>query len=124
MGLRVYLVQWDEEAAISRLARLASMGWTVFSESKDGEAAYQGIRTTAPDLVIFDLAAKPAHSLQVAEALRKCRSLQTLPFLFVDGDARSLHNTQQRILNAEFATSEDLIKAIEKYSKKPVSCSA
>jgi DNA-binding response OmpR family regulator len=124
MSLKIYLVQWDKEATISRSARLASQGWAVLSESRDGEEAYQKIRTVKPDLLVFDLADKPSHSLQVAEALRKCKSLDRLPIIFVDGDARSLHSARERILNAEFTTSEDLIKSIKRQSSKPQPCLA
>jgi CheY-like chemotaxis protein len=124
MSLRVYLVQWDEQAAVVRSARLVGEGWTVFTESKDGNDAYQQIRTLKPDLVIFDLAAKPSHSLQVAEALRKSRSLDSLPFVFVDGDARTLHTAGERIANARFTTSDDLVKEVKDLSGMLLACPA
>ena len=122
MRLKVYLVQWDDEATIARSARLAGEGWQIFTGNKDDEDAYQRIRTIKPDLVVFDLAVKPSHSLQVAEALRKCRSLEVLPFVFVDGDARSLHNARLRIVNAEFTTSKNLVKELKKQSTRLLSC--
>ena len=124
MRLKVYLVQWNDEATVASAARLAAQGWEVFAGSKDGEDAYQKIRTIKPDLVVFDLDTKPSHSLQVAEALRKCKSLEALPFIFTGGDARSLHNAKQRIANAEFTVSRDLVREIKKQSSKVLSFSA
>lgn len=124
MSLRIYLVQPDNETTTSRLARLHSKGFTVFTESKDGQDAYQHIRTLTPDLVVFDLATNPSHSLQVAEALRKCSSLQHLPFLFVDGDTRSIYGAQQRINNAHFTSSDNLITDINSLSAKLMYCLA
>lgn len=124
MRAKVYLVQWNDEATVARAAHLAAQGWEVLAGHKDGEDAYQRIRTIKPDLVVFDLEAKPSHSLQVAEALRKCRSLDTLPFIFVGGDARSLHSARQRITNAEFTISKDLVTEIKKQNSKLLSCSA
>jgi CheY-like chemotaxis protein len=124
MSLKVYLVQWDEQAAVVRSARLVGEGWTVFTESKDGNDAYQQIRRLEPDLVVFDLAVKPSHSLQVAEALRKSRSLDTVPFVFIDGDARALHAAEQRISNAQFTTSDNLVEEIRGMSDRLLSCLA
>lgn len=124
MRLRVYLVLFDDERATARSARLIGEGWTVFTECKDGEDAYQQIRKNKPDLVVFDLATSPLLSLQVSEALRKCISLNSLPFLFVDGDARFRHAAQQRVVNAQFTTSEDLVKDIKLVAGNLVPCPA
>src|SRR5262249_35490942 len=122
MSLRVYLVQWDEQAALVRSARLAKQGWTIFTESKDGNDAYEQIRRLRPDVVIFDLATKPSHSVQVADALRKSRSLDSIPFIFVDGDARTLHAASERIANARFTTSEKLVPAVKDLSQLILAC--
>jgi DNA-binding NarL/FixJ family response regulator len=124
MDLRVYLVQWDAQAALVRSARLAAEGWKVSAESKDGEEAYQQIRHDRPDVVVFDLSTKPSHSLQVAEALRKCHSLAAVPFVFVDGDSRALHTASQRIGNALFTNSDDLVRKVHDLSDTLFACLA
>jgi CheY-like chemotaxis protein len=124
MNLKVFLVQWDEKDALVRSARLAAEGWKVSAQSRDGEEAYQQIRKHLPDVVVFDLSLNPLHSLKVAEALRKCGSLAAIPFVFVDGDSRAIHNANQRIDNSVFTSADDLVKKVEEASKNLLACSA
>jgi CheY-like chemotaxis protein len=112
----IFLVQWDKAGAAERTAVLRREGWTVTSEIEDGGRAYKKIREDPPAAVVIDLAKKPSHGRQVAQALRDVKACRGIPIVFVDASEDAESAT--KVDNAVFATSATLAKTIARISRR------
>jgi len=116
---KLFLFQWDDDAAAERAAELTTAGWQVKTETEEGERGFKNCKAFAPDIVVFDLAKKPSHSREVARALRQSKPFRETPFLFVDGTDEDIAKAEQKAPGAQFTTSKGLIKSLTKLAPKP-----
>lgn len=112
MSGRAFLVEWDEHAARTRAAALRASGWDVEWEAEDGWRAYSLIRRQVPDVVVIDLARKPAHGRELGRSLHSTSSLRDLPVVFVDGDDRHRELARKAVDGAHFTSSERLSETL------------
>jgi len=113
---KIFLVQWDADAAASRACDLRADGWYVDVEAEDGGQAFRLIRVEQPDVVVIDLVHKPAHGREVARALREVTSLVDLPIVFVDGDEKTVEKVHAKVAGAVFTSSTRLKSALAQYA--------
>jgi DNA-binding response OmpR family regulator len=104
----IFLFQWDAEAAARRAGLLRAAGWNVEVESEDGARGVRRVLDVKPDLIVFDLAARPSHSRESALAVRRYRAGRYIPMIFVDGREDAVARLKSRIEGAIF-TSPDLL---------------
>jgi CheY-like chemotaxis protein len=112
----IFLVQWDKAGAAERTRALRREGWTVTAETEDGGRAYKKIREDPPDVVVIDLAKKPSHGRQVAQALRDVKASRGIPIVFVDASDEAQRATS--VDDAVFTTSATLAQIIARVSRR------
>jgi DNA-binding response OmpR family regulator len=62
MERRLFLFEWQAEAAEKRAAALGAAGWAVELECEDGARGVRRVLDQQPAMVVLDLARRPAHS--------------------------------------------------------------
>jgi DNA-binding response OmpR family regulator len=98
MAQRVFLVQWDEQAAARQADELRSAGYDVDVASADVGAAYDRIKAEPPAAVIVDLGSKPSHGRQVLGALADTRATAQIPVLILsEGEAADAQPVAERL---------------------------
>jgi DNA-binding response OmpR family regulator len=115
---KLFLFEWNKDAAAKRVKALAASGWQVESECEEGSRGCRNCKAFAPDVVVLDLAVKPSHSREVGRALRQAKSTRQLPVVFVDGTDEDIAKARVKVPDAMFATSKDLKKRLGRLSRK------
>ncbi|MBX7223932.1 MAG: hypothetical protein K1Y36_28715 [Blastocatellia bacterium] len=105
---KVFLFQWDKSGALRRAQDLYAIGWYVEIECEDGARGGKKVLAQPPDAVVLDLARKPAHSRETAQALRGFKAGRYVPIIFVDGSKDDIQKAKTKIPNAVFVKSEQL----------------
>ena len=82
----VFVVAWDEDAAIDLAARLSDAGWVVALEHRDGRQAWKRIKEGRPDVVVVDMARRPSHSRELLRTMGQRKYTQSIPVVKVGGD--------------------------------------
>ena len=85
MARRLFLFEWNEDAAQARAELLRADGWEVETESADGARGVKGVVAWGPDVVVLDLFLKASHSRESAAALQSRSITRDIPVVFVDG---------------------------------------
>jgi len=111
---RLFLFQWDPDAAEKRAAALRAAGWTVEVESSDGARGGRAVLNHPPDLILLDLAKKPSHSRATAEGIRGFKAGRQIPMLFIDGSPADIEKTRINVMRALFTPSELLLHRLSK----------
>jgi hypothetical protein len=109
MQRTLFLFQWNAAQAEERAARIRAAGWAVEVESEDGARGIRRILDSPPTVVAFDLDRGPAHSLQVATAIRKYRDIRHLPLLFIGGSMLNVKRAQEALRGAAFVVPDMLL---------------
>lgn len=109
MERRLFLFEWNAEAAERRAAALREAGWSVEIESEDGARGVRRVLDQQPAMVVLDLARRPSHSRECAAALRKFRTTRRVRLVFVDGTPAEQAKTAGQIRDAVFIGSEMLV---------------
>lgn len=115
---RLFYVHWNSSEIRKYAKDLRKEGWNVETEAHDGGRAFQRIRANLPDAVVINLDRLPAHGREIGFTLQAIKITDTVPVVFVDGEPKDREKTLDRVPNAVFATSEDLDKTLDKYSKE------
>ncbi len=119
MQKKAFLFEWNGVAASKRVAELRAEGWEVESESESGARGGKAVVGNPPDVIIFDLAQRPSHSYETAEALRWRKAFKHVPMVFVDGKREAVAKTVQKVPDAVFTTSSGLVEALGTFEKTP-----
>lgn len=109
---KLFLVEWDADAANDRAAALRRDGWQVDVESENGGRAYRHIRTSVPDAVVIDLRRRPSHGREVGSALRELRATRTVPIVCIEDGEDEREQTRARIDGVRFSSPDALSHAI------------
>jgi CheY-like chemotaxis protein len=75
--------------------------------------AFRIIRADPPDVVVIDLARRPSHGREVAQALYKTAATRHIPLVFVDGNADAVDGVQRRVPTGIFTTWDRLLPVLE-----------
>src|SRR3954470_6755100 len=86
MAGSVFVVAWDEDAAIDIAARLSEAGWVVALEHADGGRAWKRIKEGRPDVVVVDMTRRPSHSKELLRAMGQRKYTQSIPVVKIGGD--------------------------------------
>jgi CheY-like chemotaxis protein len=86
MAGSVFVVAWDEDAAIDLAARLSEAGWMVALEHSDGGRAWKRIKDGRPDVVVVDMTRRPSHGRELLRAMGQRKYTQTIPVVRVGGE--------------------------------------
>ncbi len=109
---KLFLVDWDADAAASHADALRRDGWQVHVESENGGRAYRHIRTSVPDAVVIDLRRKPSHGREVGSALRELRATRMVPIVCIEDDEDAREQTRARIAGVSFSSDDALSYAL------------
>jgi hypothetical protein len=109
MERRLFLFEWQAEAAEKRAAALRAAGWAVEMECEDGARGVRRVLDQQPAMVVLDLARRPSHSRECAAALRNYRATRRIRLVFVDGTPAEQARTAEKIRDAIFISSEMLV---------------
>jgi DNA-binding NtrC family response regulator len=86
MAGSVFVVAWDEDAALDLAERLSEAGWMVALEHTDGGRAWKRIKEGRPDVVVVDMTRRPSHSRELLRAMGQRKYTQTIPVVRIGGD--------------------------------------
>jgi CheY-like chemotaxis protein len=113
----VVLVHWNEQEAKERARALKALGYKakiLFDPEKHSLAE---IREHPPELFLIDLSRLPSQGREIAGHFRRAKATRNVPILFVGGDAERVKTARKLILDAEFATWEEIRAAIKRAIK-------
>ncbi len=113
----VFLVHWKSSETRKYAKDLKKEGWVVEAESHNVMRAFERIRRNQPDAVVIYLNRSPNLGREVGFTLKAIKMTHHLPVVFVTGHNKVKERTRERVPKAIFATSEELPKKLEKYSK-------
>lgn len=113
---KLFLFQWDKAGATARAGKLSADGWLVEMEFEEGSRGCKNLRAFGPDLVIFDIAQKAAHSRECGRALRNVKALRETPFIFVDGTDEDIAKVKAKVPAALFTTSAELTSVLARHA--------
>jgi DNA-binding response OmpR family regulator len=105
---KLFLVDWDADAAASHADALRRDGWQVHVESENGGRAYRHIRTSVPDAVVIDLRRRPSHGREVGSALRELRATRSVPIVCIEDGEDAREQTRARIAGVSFSSHDAL----------------
>src|SRR3954467_12341961 len=86
MAGSVFVVAWDEDAAIDIAARLSDAGGVVALEHADGGRAWKRIKEGRPDVVVVDMSRRPSHSRELLRSMANRKHTSAIPIGQVGGD--------------------------------------
>ena len=109
---KLFLFEWNKEAAQARSKELSALGWTIEMEFEEGSRGCRNCKAFNPDVIVLDLAVKPSHSREVGRALRQFKPMRALPFVFVDGTAEDLAKAKEKVPDGIFVVSAKLGKLL------------
>ena len=115
---KLFLFEWNKEAAARRANDLSASGWQVETEFEEGSRGCRNCRAFGPDVVVLDLAVKPSHSREVGRAFRQSKATRDLPLVFVDGTGDDIAKAREKMVGAIFTNSKDLKRVLGKLPKK------
>ena len=82
---RLFLFEWNEDAAAARAELLGADGWEVERESADVAHGVERAAAWEPDVVVLDLFFKASRSQEAAAALASRSATRDIPVVVVDG---------------------------------------
>jgi CheY-like chemotaxis protein len=94
---RLFLFEWNEDAAEARAELLRIDGWEVQTESQDDDRGVRRVAEWAPDVVVLDLFLKASRSRGTATALQSRSVTRDIPIVFVDGSPDVAERTIARV---------------------------
>lgn len=109
----IFLFQWDKVSAQARVKELKAEGWKVEAEFEDGARGGKKVLAKPPDIVVMDLAKRPSHSRETANALRAYKAGRNLKIVFVDGSEEDIQKAKLKVANPVFTTSAKLRHVLE-----------
>lgn len=115
---RLFLFEWNKQAAEARARELREAGWDVSVESEDGARGGKAVLANPPDVLVLDLARRPSHSRETAHALRSYKAGRNIPIVFVDADDENLKKTRPKVPDALFTTSGRLKTLLKRFEPK------
>jgi CheY-like chemotaxis protein len=113
----LFLFQWHAESAQQRAAELREDGWEVSFESEDGARGGKAVFANPPDVIVCDLARRPSHSRETAEAIQWRKATRDIPIVFVDGTEEAIAKTQAKVKDGIYTTSAELKSVLERFVK-------
>ena len=113
----LFLFQWHAESAQQRVEELREGGWEVRVESEDGASGGKAVIESPPDVLVFDLARRPSHSRETAEAIQWRKATRDVPIVFVDGTEEAIAKTKAKVKDAIYTTSAALRSVLERFAK-------
>ena len=105
---RIFLVHWNAAEAEQLAAPLRAVGWSVETETEDGQRAWKQITADPPVAVVIFLTRLPSHGRETGRALRGAKATPNLPLLFVDGDEEAVAKTREKVPGARFVSVSEL----------------
>jgi CheY-like chemotaxis protein len=114
MSRKLFLFEWNEDAAKARAELLKIDGWEVESESQDSARGVKRVSEWAPDVVVLDLFLKASYSREAAIALQSRSVTRDIPLVFVDGSADVAEKTIARVKSGVVTSSFELASVLDK----------
>lgn len=112
---KLFLVAWDAALVYRRVGALQDAGWVVAVETQDHAQAYRAIRSEQPDVVVVDLASRPADGQMLVRHLRLGKATRDLPVIFLDGDEDARLHTRDLLPGAIFCAENALPGLLEQF---------
>lgn len=116
MAKRLFLVAMNEIEAEQLRGELESAGWIVDVEADDHGRAYEFVKREPPDVLVILLDHQPPAARKVARSIRMEDGFQSLPILFVGGDADERELARAEIDGAQYVAKGDLMTALTRLS--------
>jgi len=108
-GYKIYIID-DDPATYEILNEyLESAGFRV-REASDGRAGLEMMQKDSPDLALLDIQMPELDGFKLLEAMRKQKSLQDVPVLFIT----SLDRTNLKIKGLELGADDFIVKPFER----------
>lgn len=114
MGRRVFLIDFDEDAAATRVKALKKAGWSVDVETIDGALAWKRMREDPPDVVAIDLSRLPSHGREAGRAVRSAKDLRDVPIVFFGGTSEAQTRAAGVVPGAILIDASDLIPKLNR----------
>lgn len=114
--MRILVVQWDYPAARRRAAELRAAGHDVAIEVNDAGAAYRKARSDLPDVIVLDLAYRPARTRHATRALNRLFGNR---LVVVGGDEHDRERIARQAPEALFTRADELVALLEEYEPPP-----
>jgi DNA-binding response OmpR family regulator len=105
---KVLLVHWREAEAEVLAKEIRHMGWTVDTETNDGERVSRRLKDDPADVVVIYLTRLPSHGRETGSSLKKRKSTKAIPLVYVDGNEEAVQRTRTQLPDAIYTTTERL----------------
>ncbi|MEN6551146.1 MAG: hypothetical protein ABFC79_04750 [Candidatus Cryosericum sp.] len=105
---KLFLFEWNEDAAEARAELLRADGWEVERESADPSRGVERVAAQGPDVVVLDLFYKASRSQEAAAALASRSATRDIPVVVVDGAPAITERMMARNQATVATTSFDL----------------
>jgi hypothetical protein len=115
---RVFVVHWRPSETRKYVKKLRNEGWVVAAESQYVKRAFERIKQYNPDAVVIYLNRSPKRGREVGFILKAIKMTEKLPIVFVNGHDKVKKWTRKKVPKAVFSNSQELNKALEKYSRE------
>jgi CheY-like chemotaxis protein len=113
MSRKLFLFEWNEDAAKVRAELLRIDGWEVETESQDGDRGIRRVAEWAPDVVVLDLFLKASRSRETAAALQSRSVTRDIPIVFVDGSRDVAEKIIARVKSSVATSSFELASVLD-----------
>lgn len=117
--MRVFLFDWDKDAAPKRAAVLRKAGFEVDVETEDGARGGRAVLARPPAVVVLSLEKRPSHSRETADGIRGYKAGRGIPMLFVGGTEADIEKTKARVPGAMFTPPDGLVAALQALRASP-----
>jgi len=110
----------DVEDAISRAARLQSMGFEATAYPTTGTRGFRSIRQEPPHVILIDLIRMPSYGRAMGVLLRQQKQLGLIPLVFVEGDPDKAALVRSTLPDAVYTSWVKVVGAIRKAASAPL----
>ncbi len=116
---RLVLIHWNADEADPELRLLRDAGFAVDLRAPDGVADIRLLRDEPPIAFVIDLTRLPLKGRDVAVHLRGWKATRDVPVVFVGGEADRVERVRQSLPELTYASTEGLVRAIERALDAP-----
>lgn len=116
MNNKLFLVQFNREAAALTARELCSIGFNVDFESEDPDRAAAYFHARLPFVAIFDLATRPIETLALAKKIRRLISPLRMNMILIEGSLEMSKAAAAALPGAQVVAAEKLKSILTRLS--------
>lgn len=105
---RVFLVHWKDDEIDSFAEPLRDAGWHVDTAHGDVVGALDGLRRSAPDVIVLSLRREPERGRQLAASIATEELLRHAPVVLVDADEEAAQEVRDELPNVTVCAWDEL----------------